>query len=66
MITEIKGYEILKGIRGEPPRDIKAIKEVLMKISKLTMENPNVKEIDLNPIFVFNKGLQVIDARMIF
>jgi len=65
MITEIKGYEILKGIRGEPPRDIKAIKEVLMKISKLTMENPGIKEIDLNPIFVFNKGLQVIDARMI-
>jgi acyl-CoA synthetase (NDP forming) len=65
MITEIKGYEILKGIRGEPPRDIQAIEEVLMKVSKLTMENPKVNEIDLNPIFVFEKGLQVVDARMI-
>lgn len=65
MITEIKGYEILKGIRGEPPRDIQAIEEVLMKVSKLTMENPEINEIDLNPIFVFEKGLQVIDARMI-
>lgn len=65
MITEIKGYEILKGIRGEPPRDIQAIEEVLMKVSKLTMENPEVNEIDLNPIFVFEKGLQVVDARMI-
>ena len=65
MITEIKGYEILKRVRGNPPRDIQAIEEVLMKISKLTMENPEIKEIDLNPRFVFEKGLQVIDARMI-
>ncbi|MEA1964937.1 MAG: acetate--CoA ligase family protein [Candidatus Aerophobetes bacterium] len=65
MITEIKGYEILKGVRGELPKDVQAIKEVLMKISQLTMENPEINEIDLNPIFVFEKGLQVIDARMI-
>ena len=65
MITEIKGYEILKGARGNLPRDIQAIKEVLMKVSKLTMENPEINEIDLNPIFVFEKGLQVVDARMI-
>lgn len=65
MITEIKGYEILKGIRGEPPRDIRAIEKFLMKVSKLTMENPEIKEIDLNPVFVFNKGLQVVDARII-
>ena len=65
MITEIKGYEILKGTRGETPRDIQVIKEVLMKVSKLTMKNPEIKEIDLNPIFVFEKGLQVVDARMI-
>ena len=65
MITGIKGYEILKGARGNPPRDIQAIKEVLLKVSKLTTENPEINEIDLNPIFVFEKGLQVIDARMI-
>jgi acyl-CoA synthetase (NDP forming) len=65
MITEIKGYEILKGARGNPPRDIQAIEEVLMKVSKLSMENPEINEIDLNPIFVSEKGLQVVDARMI-
>ncbi len=64
MIKEIKGYKILKGIRGEPPRDVPAIKEVLLKVSRLAMENPEIKEIDLNPIFVFEQGLQVIDARM--
>jgi acyl-CoA synthetase (NDP forming) len=65
MIAEIKGYKILKGARGNPPRDIQAIKKVLMKVSKLTAENPEINEIDLNPIFVFEKGLQVVDARMI-
>ena len=65
MITEIKGYEILKEVRGNPPRDIQAIEEVLMKISQLAMENPEIKEIDLNPVFIFEKGLQVIDARII-
>lgn len=65
MITEIKGYEILKGIRGEEPKDIEAIKDLLLKISQLTLDNPEINEIDLNPIFVFNKGLQVVDARMI-
>jgi acyl-CoA synthetase (NDP forming) len=65
MISEIKGYQILKGIRGETPKDIQSIRDVLMKISQLVMENPEIKEIDLNPIFVFNEGLQVVDARMI-
>jgi len=65
MITGIKGYEILKGARGNSPRDIQAIKEVLLKVSKLTTENPEINEIDLNPVFVFEKGLQVVDARMI-
>lgn len=65
MIFEIKGYQILKGIRGETPKDVKSIRDVLVKISQLVMENPEIKEIDLNPVFVFNKGLQVVDARMI-
>jgi len=65
MINEIKGSKILKGVRGEGPKDIKAIKNLLLKISQLALENPEISEIDLNPVFVFEKGLQVIDARMI-
>jgi len=65
MISEIKGYKILQGIRGETKKDIKAIKELLIKISQLSMENPEITEIDLNPVFVFENGLKVIDARMI-
>jgi len=65
MISEIKGYKILKGIRGEAPKDIQAIKDLLLKISQLALENPEISEIDLNPIFVFENGLKVVDVRMI-
>ena len=65
MISEIKGYPILKGIRGEAPRDIAAIEDVLLKLSSLVMDNPEIKEIDLNPILVYEKGLQIVDARII-
>ena len=65
MISEIKGYNILIGARGESPRDIEAIKEVLMKVSFLVMENPEIREVDLNPIFVYEKGLKIVDARII-
>jgi len=65
MITEIKGYEILKGARGETSKDIEAIKILLIKISQLSIENPEINEIDLNPVFVFENGIQVVDARMI-
>ncbi|MHC2994646.1 MAG: acetate--CoA ligase family protein [Candidatus Atribacteria bacterium] len=65
MVSEIKGYKILKVLRGEPPKDVIMIREVLMNISQLAMKNPEINEIDLNPIFVFEKGLQVVDARII-
>jgi acetyl-CoA synthetase (ADP-forming) len=65
MISEIKGYPILKGARGESPKDIAALEEVLIKLSALVMENLEIKEIDLNPILVYEKGLQIVDARII-
>jgi len=65
MIKEIAGYKMLQGIRGESPKNLKAIKELLFKISRIAIKNPEIMEIDLNPVFVFENGLQVIDARMI-
>lgn len=65
MTGEIKGYPILKGVRGEPPKDIAALEEVLIRLSTLAMENPEIQEIDLNPILVYEKGLQIVDARII-
>ena len=65
MITEVKAYPILKGYRGQPPADIDAIVNILMKTSKLVMDHPEIKELDLNPIMVYEKGAKTVDARVI-
>lgn len=64
MIEEIKGYPILKGSRGHSA-DIKALKDLLMRISDFVLNNPNVSEMDLNPVFLYPDGYTVVDARII-
>lgn len=57
MVKEIKGIEILKGARNRKECDINAIVDGLLKISKLAMETSGyIKELDLNPVYVFEKG----------
>jgi acyl-CoA synthetase (NDP forming) len=65
MITDIKGYKVLTGIRGEAPKDIEAIKEILSKISEIAVDNPEINEIDLNPVIVHEKGVSIVDSRVI-
>jgi acyl-CoA synthetase (NDP forming) len=65
MIQEIKGYRILTGIRGETPKDIEAIKNILARISEIAMNNPEIAEIDLNPVIVHEKGASIVDSRII-
>jgi acetyl-CoA synthetase (ADP-forming) len=65
MITEVKAYPILKGYRGQPPADIDAIVNILLNTSKLVMDHQEVKELDLNPIMVYEKGAKTVDARII-
>ncbi len=65
MIREIKGYKILTGVRGEKPKDIEAIKGVLAKLSEIAINNPEITEIDLNPVIVREKGLSIVDSRVL-
>ncbi len=65
MITEVKAYPILRGYRGQPPADVNAIVEILLNTSKLVMDHPEIKELDLNPILVYEKGAITVDARII-
>ncbi len=65
MIEEIKAYPILKGIRGEKPKDIAGLVDLIEVISRLSDEHPDLKELDLNPVFVYEDGISVVDARMI-
>ncbi|MBN1833217.1 MAG: acetate--CoA ligase family protein [Deltaproteobacteria bacterium] len=65
MIQQIKGYPLLEGYRGQPPVDIPYIEDMLMKISAFAEENPEIKEMDINPILAYKKGAVAVDARII-
>ena len=67
MLCELKAYKILEGIRGEAPRDIDALVNVMLSVSKMIEENPEITELDCNPTFVYEKGkgALVVDARIL-
>ncbi|MFX1304663.1 MAG: acetate--CoA ligase family protein [Promethearchaeota archaeon] len=65
MIHEIKGFPILDGYRGKSKADINAIVETLLKISDLVVKYEEINEMDLNPVFIYDKGLICVDARII-
>jgi len=67
MITETKAYALLRGFRGEPPADINAIVNVLLRVSKLVTDIPQIVEMDINPLFVYEEGVGAIavDVRII-
>jgi acyl-CoA synthetase (NDP forming) len=66
MVREIKGYRLLQGYRGHPPADTEAIEEVLLRVSRLVEEIPEISELDLNPIFALppGQGCKIVDARV--
>lgn len=65
MIEKVKAYPLLRGYRGSPPVDLDAIVNILLATSKLVMEHQEIKELDLNPIMVYEKGAKTVDARII-
>jgi acetyltransferase len=67
MIDELRGAAILKGARGTKPADTEAVVEVLLRLSQLLSEIPEVKELDMNPVRVFHgrEGCLALDVRII-
>lgn len=67
MIAKTKTHKILEGFRGEPPYDIKAVAECLKRLSQLVTDFEEIKELDINPLFVYErgKGCAIVDARII-
>jgi len=56
MIEEVKTVSLLKGTRGEDPSDIESIIEIMLKVSQLIMDFPEIVEMDINPLFVKKQG----------
>ena len=66
MIDELRGAPILKGARGHKPSDIGAVVEVLLRLSQLLIDFPEIRELDINPLRLFqeNNGCRALDARI--
>ncbi|MDX1285015.1 MAG: acetate--CoA ligase family protein, partial [Draconibacterium sp.] len=67
MINEIKASKLLSGVRGKKPADIDSLAESIVKLSNLALDNPEIKELDINPLIVLEqgKGCYVADAKII-
>jgi acetyl coenzyme A synthetase (ADP forming)-like protein len=66
MIREVKGYKLLKGVRGEKGVDLDAIQEVIQRISQLVGDFPQIVELDINPFTAYEPGVKsmAVDARV--
>jgi acetyl coenzyme A synthetase (ADP forming)-like protein len=67
MIEGIKGIKLLRGFRGEPPSDMEAISQSLLRLSQLVTDFPEIEEMDINPLIVLpsGSGARVVDARIL-
>ena len=66
MVHGIRGRKLLAGYRGHPPADVPAIEDVLLRVSALAEEVPEIDDLDLNPLFALEpgKGCCIVDARV--
>jgi len=66
MIRQIRAFKILTGVRGNPPSDLRAIEETLLRLSTLVCNHPEVSELDINPLIVHaeGQGCSVADSRI--
>jgi acetyltransferase len=67
MITELRSYPLLRGLRGERPSDLEAIVDCMLRVSQLAVDFPQIVELDINPLMVHEegKGAVAIDMRMV-
>jgi acyl-CoA synthetase (NDP forming) len=65
MVREIKGYALLQGYRGQEPVDIKRLEEVIVKVSEFIEDNPQIEELDLNPLVASGDSIVAVDARIV-
>lgn len=65
MVETIKAAPLLNGFRGDKGVDKNKLIEVLQRVSKLVTDNPEIRELDINPVFAYEDGVCAVDARII-
>ncbi len=64
MVRELRSFPLLDGYRGAPPLAVSALEEVLLRISALVEDHPQIAELDCNPVIVSEDSAVVVDARI--
>jgi acetyltransferase len=62
MIREIHSFPLLRGVRGERPTDLSALRECLLRLSQLVTDFPEIMELDINPLLVKAEGEGAVAA----
>jgi acetyltransferase len=65
MMEETKVYQLLKGYRNVPPANIKLLEEIMVLFSQLLVDFPQIKEVDINPLFINESEAYAFDARIV-
>ncbi len=65
MIREIKGFPLLQGYRGQEAVDIPSLEQLIVQVSEFAKQHPQVKELDLNPVFAYKDKAIAVDARIV-
>ena len=65
MIDGIKAARLLSGVRGQPPVDYRALEDVLLRVSQLLQDCPEIRELDINPLMAYPGGAMAADARVV-
>jgi len=64
LIRSIKGYPLLTGFRGQPKRDLAALKYAMQSLANFAQRHPELDQVELNPLLLYEKGLFAVDARI--
>jgi acetyl-CoA synthetase (ADP-forming) len=56
---------VLQGVRGGKPADVAALRQLLVEVSGLAVRHPEIAEMDLNPVIVYERGVLIADARVV-
>ena len=65
MVAELKSSHLLQGVRGEKPANVEALCRSLLAVSRLMLDHPEVRELDINPLLVTPNGVVALDARIV-
>jgi acyl-CoA synthetase (NDP forming) len=64
MLETLRAYPVLRGVRNQPGVDVAALRDLIPRVSQMLVDNPEIQELDINPVFAFADGVKAADVRV--